>query len=65
MVISSRHGFHPAGPAEVAQGTLSGLQAFFDAVVREGEEQLLADPGRLIALAGEFGSEILGDYPSS
>jgi len=43
----------------------AGLQAFFEAVVREGEEQLLADPERLIALVGEFGSEILGDYPSS
>ena len=43
----------------------AGLQAFFEAVVRERQEQLLADPERLIALAGEFGSEILGDYPSS
>jgi hypothetical protein len=40
------------------------LQTFFEAVVQEGEEQLLADPERLIALAGDFGSEILGDYPS-
>lgn len=41
----------------------AGLQRFFEAVVQEGEEQLLADPERLIALADEFGSEILGDYP--
>jgi len=41
----------------------AGLQAFFEAVVREGEARLLAEPERLIALAGEFGSDILGDYP--
>lgn len=41
----------------------AGLQDFFEAVVREGEEQLMADPDRLIALASEFGSDILGDYP--
>jgi mannose-6-phosphate isomerase-like protein (cupin superfamily) len=43
----------------------AGLQRFFESVVREGEEQLLAQPDRLIALANEFGSEILGDYPRS
>lgn len=42
----------------------AGLQRFFEAVVREGEEQLLAEPHRLIALAAEFGSEILGDHPA-
>lgn len=42
----------------------SGLQRFFESVVREGEEELLAHPDRLAALAAEFGSEILGDYPS-
>jgi hypothetical protein len=41
----------------------AGLQRLFDAVVREGEEQLLVDPERLIALAGEFGTGILGGYP--
>ena len=41
-----------------------GLQRFFESVVREGEEELLAHPGRLAALAAEFGSEILGDYPN-
>jgi hypothetical protein len=41
----------------------AGLQRFFEAVVREGEEELLGQPERLMALAAEFGSEILGDYP--
>lgn len=43
----------------------AGLQEFFEAVVREGEDQLLAEPERLITLAGAFGTEILGDYPGS
>ena len=42
----------------------SGLQRFFESVVREGEEELLAHPERLAVLAAEFGSEILGDYPN-
>jgi len=41
----------------------AGLHAFFETVVREGEERLLADPERLMALTAEFGSEILSDYP--
>ena len=40
-----------------------GLQGFFDTVARVGEEQLLADPQRLVQLTNEYGSEILGDYP--
>jgi mannose-6-phosphate isomerase-like protein (cupin superfamily) len=43
----------------------AGLERFFEAVVREGEEQLLADPERLLALAAEHGTQILGDYPGS
>jgi mannose-6-phosphate isomerase-like protein (cupin superfamily) len=43
----------------------SGLQRFFESVVREGEQELLAHPERLTALAAEFGSEILGDYPNT
>ena len=39
----------------------AGLREFFEAVVRESDEQLLADPGRLIALAAAFGSDLLGD----
>jgi hypothetical protein len=42
----------------------SGLQRFFESVVREGEEELLAHPERLATLAAEFGSQILGDYPN-
>jgi mannose-6-phosphate isomerase-like protein (cupin superfamily) len=41
----------------------AGLERFFEAVVREGEEALLADPERLLALAAEHGTQILGDYP--
>jgi mannose-6-phosphate isomerase-like protein (cupin superfamily) len=40
-----------------------GLQGFFEAVAQAGEDELLADPARLIRLAAEYGSEILGDYP--
>jgi hypothetical protein len=40
-----------------------GLQGFFDTVARVGEEQLLADPQRLVQRTNEYGSEILGDYP--
>lgn len=32
-------------------------------VVRQGEDELLADPERLAALAARFGTEVLGDYP--
>ena len=42
----------------------SGLQRFFESVVRVGEEALLAHPERLAALAAEFGNEILGEYPN-
>jgi hypothetical protein len=43
----------------------AGLERFFEAVVREGEETLLADPERLLALAAEHGTQILGDYPGT
>jgi mannose-6-phosphate isomerase-like protein (cupin superfamily) len=43
----------------------SGLQRFFEAVVREGEVELLAQPEPLVALATEFGTEILGEYPDT
>lgn len=40
-----------------------GMEFFFQAVVAEGEEQLLADPDRLLELAARHGTTILGDYP--
>jgi mannose-6-phosphate isomerase-like protein (cupin superfamily) len=41
----------------------AGMERFFDAVVQQGEEELLVDPERLVALAAEHGTEIVGDYP--
>ncbi|UOY00433.1 cupin domain-containing protein [Blastococcus sp. PRF04-17] len=41
----------------------AGMEAFFAAVVEQGEEALLDDADRLIALAAAHGTEILGDYP--
>ena len=42
-----------------------GLERFFEAVVQEGEEALLAEPERLLQLATAYGTEIIGDYPTS
>ena len=42
-----------------------GLERFFEAVVQEGEEALLAEPERLLQLAAAYGTEIVGDYPTS
>ena len=42
----------------------AGMEAFFAAVVRHGEEALLADPERLAELAAEHGTEILGEHPA-
>lgn len=41
----------------------AGMEHFFEAVVQQGEESLAADPGRLVALAEEHGTRILGDHP--
>ncbi len=41
----------------------AGMEQFFAAVVEHGEEGLLADPARLVALADEHGTRILGDHP--
>lgn len=41
-----------------------GFEKLFDAVAEQGEEALLADPERLVALATRFGTEVLGDYPT-
>lgn len=40
-----------------------GFERIFAEVARIGEEELLADPERLAALAAEYGTEVLGDYP--
>lgn len=45
--------------------TPAGMENFFAAVVDHGEETLLADPDRLIGLAEEHGTRILGDHPGS
>ncbi len=42
-----------------------GLQRFFDEVVARGEDELLAEPERLIELAASYGTHILGDYPTA
>jgi quercetin dioxygenase-like cupin family protein len=40
-----------------------GFERFFEAVEREGEDALLSDPERLVALAAATGTQILGDHP--
>lgn len=41
-----------------------GFEQFFTEVAEQGEEQLLAEPDRLLALARKYGTEIIGDYPA-
>ena len=41
-----------------------GFERIFAAVAEHGEEELLADPDRLIALAAQYGTTIVGDYPT-
>ncbi len=41
----------------------AGMEGFFAAVERIGEESLLAEPELLVSLAAEFGTEVLGEYP--
>jgi mannose-6-phosphate isomerase-like protein (cupin superfamily) len=62
------HGLRRLSDEPVRMLTLAspaGMEHFFAAVVREGEEALLADPDRLVELAAAHGTEILGDYPAS
>ena len=40
-----------------------GFERVFDAVVEIGESDLLAHPEQLVALAAQYGTEVLGDYP--
>lgn len=42
-----------------------GFERIFAAVAAIGEDELLADPDRLVALAAEYGTDVLGDYPQS
>lgn len=42
-----------------------GFERIFEAVAAIGEDDLLADPDRLVALAAEYGTDVLGDYPES
>ena len=42
-----------------------GLERFFEEVVRQGEDDLLADPERLGGLAAEYATEIHGDHPGA
>lgn len=41
-----------------------GFERIFAEVARIGEQDLIADPERLAALAAQYGTDILGDYPS-
>lgn len=42
----------------------AGMERFFAAVVHQGEDELLADPARLAALAAKHGTQVLGDHPA-
>lgn len=42
-----------------------GFERIFRAVAELDEEALLADPERLVALAAEHGTEVLGDHPDA
>lgn len=60
------HGLRRVSTEPVRMLTLispPGFEKLFDAVVADGEEELLANPERLVALAARFGTEVIGDYP--
>jgi len=62
----TQHGLRRLSDESVRMLTLvspAGMERFFAAVVREGEEALLADPDRLVELAASHGTEIVGEYP--
>ena len=40
-----------------------GFEKLFAVVAEQGEENLLADPDRLLALAQKHGTNIIGEYP--
>ncbi|RBY84985.1 cupin domain-containing protein [Blastococcus sp. TF02A-30] len=43
----------------------AGMEQFFQAVAAVGEEALLTHPDRLVTLAAEHGTEILGPHPGA
>ena len=60
------HALRRIGDEPVRMLTLvspAGMERFFQAVADAGEEELLADPERLTALAAAHGTEILGEHP--
>lgn len=60
------HGLRRLSDESVRMLTLvspAGIESFFAAVAHQGEDELLADPGRLVELAAEHGTQIVGDYP--
>lgn len=42
-----------------------GFERIFAAVATIGEQDLLANPERLVELAAQYGTDVLGDYPSA
>lgn len=42
-----------------------GFERIFAAVAAIGEQDLFADPERLAALAAQYGTDVLGDYPDT
>jgi mannose-6-phosphate isomerase-like protein (cupin superfamily) len=68
LVVPGRvaHGLRRLSSSPVRMLTLispPGFEQLFRAVVEQGEEDLLADPDRLIRLAAQHETEVLGDYP--
>ena len=60
------HALRRIGDEPVRMLTLvspAGMERFFQAVADAGDEELLADPERLTALAAAHGTEILGEHP--
>ena len=41
-----------------------GFEKVFEVVAEHGEDELLADPERLVEIAAALGTEVLGDYPA-
>ncbi len=70
MVVArgAPHALRRLSPDPVRMLTIAsppGFERIFDAVAEIGESELLADPERLAALAAEYGTEVLGDFPET